>query len=65
MGTNQMQEIFRIRFDFKFCQMVIDADAINIIAEHPKLKEILQKHHNYIKKNLKDGWIMENRTRKS
>ena len=59
MGTNsEAKKYLESVLTLSSAQMVIDADAINIIAEHPKLKEILQKtpllHH--ILKNLKD-WL--------
>ena len=45
MGTNsEAKKYLESVLTSSSAQMVIDADAINIIAEHPKLKEILPKN---------------------
>ena len=45
MGTNSdAKKFLESVLTSSSAQMVIDADAINIIAEHPKLKEILPKN---------------------
>ena len=45
MGTNpEAKKYLKSVLTSSSAQMVIDADAINIIAEHPKLKEMLPKN---------------------
>ena len=45
MGTNsEAKKYLESVLTSSSAQMVIDADAINLIAEHPKLKEMLPKN---------------------